>query len=161
VLDIGAGTGHIAEALHRLGFAAVASDILDINFVPLPFVLADGAHLPFASASFDVSLLITMLHHTPAAAHIGLLQEATRVLRPGGRLLIIEDVYHGAFERKMTHIMDSMMNAEFVGHPHSNRSLAEWRALLQKLHLSLVHGVEYTAWYGPFRMRHALLVVAR
>jgi hypothetical protein len=27
--------------------------------------------------------------------------------------------------------------------------------------LSPLHSTEYTAWYGPFRLRHALLVVER
>lgn len=161
VLDIGAGTGHIAEAVERRGLDAVACDIVDLNFVKLPFVLADGARLPFASTVFDAALLITMLHHVPGGLHEAFLREALRVLKPGGRLLLMEDVYHGPLERKAVHWMDSLMNAEFAGHPHSNRSLSEWMALLGGLGLVPIHSSEHIAWYGPCRMRHALLVVER
>jgi len=45
-------------------------------------------HLPMESGSIDVALLSQALHHAsdPAAA----LAEATRVLKPGGRLLILD-----------------------------------------------------------------------
>jgi hypothetical protein len=105
--------------------------------------------------------LITVLHHVPSIVHAPFVLEATRVLKPGGRLLILEDVYRGAFERRLTQLMDSVMNIEFAGHPHANRCLTEWLAVLDRLKLSLCYSVEYTAWYGPFRMRHALLVVER
>jgi SAM-dependent methyltransferase len=161
VLDIGTGTGHVAETIRRAGPEVVACDITALNLVELPFVLADGAHLPFGSVMFDASLLITVLHHVPSIVHAPFVLEATRVLKPGGRLLILEDVYQGALERRLTQVMDSVMNIEFAGHPHANRCLAEWRTLLKGLNLSLCYSAEYTAWYGPFRMRHALLVIER
>lgn len=48
---------------------------------------ADGYHLPFADASFDVVLLIAVLEHTREPWRI--LAEARRVLKPGGRAIMV------------------------------------------------------------------------
>lgn len=48
---------------------------------------ADGYQLPFRDASFSLVLLIAVLEHTSEPARV--LQEARRVLKPGGRVLIV------------------------------------------------------------------------
>lgn len=48
---------------------------------------ADGYELPFADASFGLVLLIAVLEHTSEPWR--LLKEARRVLKPGGRVLIV------------------------------------------------------------------------
>jgi SAM-dependent methyltransferase len=48
---------------------------------------ADGYELPFADASFQLVLLIAVLEHTSEPWR--LLKEARRVLKPGGRVLIV------------------------------------------------------------------------
>src|SRR5262249_38378644 len=106
-------------------------------------------------------LLITVLHHMPAHFHAPAIQEGIRVLREGGRLIVMEDIFRGDMERLATYIADSIMNLEFVKHPHSNRSLEEWRDLISKTKGSLVHSSDYIAWYGPFRFRHAIFVIEK
>jgi SAM-dependent methyltransferase len=48
---------------------------------------ADGYHLPFAGGSFAVVLLVAVLEHTREPSR--LIAEARRVLRPGGRAIIV------------------------------------------------------------------------
>ena len=161
VLDIGTGTGHVAEAIGATGLTIVGCDVVDLRMAVVRFVLYDGGALPFRSNGFDAVLLVTVLHHVPAAQHNLLLAEALRVLRVGGRLVVFEDTYRTGFERSLTAWQDSAMNLEFVGHPHSNRQLTEWRSLLGALGGVIRHEHEYVVWYGVFRVRHGLLVVER
>ena len=102
VLDVAGGTGDLARAFaSRVGArgTVVLSDInesmlqqgrdrlLDEGQV-LPTLICDGEKLPFATGSFDlVSVafgLRNMTHKEQALA------EMCRVLRPGGRLLVLE-----------------------------------------------------------------------
>ncbi|MBE7417991.1 MAG: bifunctional demethylmenaquinone methyltransferase/2-methoxy-6-polyprenyl-1,4-benzoquinol methylase UbiE [Ideonella sp.] len=102
VLDLAAGTGDLTEALaRRVGSAGcvVHTDInqamlgagrdrlVDVG-LNLPTVLCDAEELPFRSASFDLVTvafgLRNMTHKERALA------EMARVLRPGGRLVVLE-----------------------------------------------------------------------
>jgi demethylmenaquinone methyltransferase / 2-methoxy-6-polyprenyl-1,4-benzoquinol methylase len=102
VLDIAGGTGDLALAFaSKVGSSGrvVHTDIneamlregrnrlLDAG-VNLPTLVCDAEHLPFADASFDVVTvafgLRNMTHKEDA------LREMNRVLKPGGKLLVLE-----------------------------------------------------------------------
>jgi ubiquinone/menaquinone biosynthesis C-methylase UbiE len=159
ILDIGSGTAHVAEALRAEDHFPVACNITDLRFVEEPLVLADGAYLPFASERFDVSLLCTVMHHAPRESQPAMLLEGVRVLRSGGRLLILEDVYENFREPLATRIVDAVSNGELFGEPHSNRKLSEWTALLDSLGLRVIHTEEFFSWFYFARIRQALIVV--
>ncbi len=61
----------------------------------LHFLQAGTQALPFADASFDGVLMLKSLHHVPIALMDQALDEAARVLRPGGWLYVSESVYAG------------------------------------------------------------------
>jgi ubiquinone/menaquinone biosynthesis C-methylase UbiE len=52
----------------------------------------DSAALGFEAASYDQAILFFLLHEQPAAARMRSLSEALRVLKPGGRLVLVD--YH-------------------------------------------------------------------
>ena len=102
VLDIAGGTGDLAAAFHKAVGSSGTVVHTDINEamlrqgrdrltdtgVLLPTALCDAETLPFAADSFDLVTvafgLRNMTHKERALA------EMNRVLRPGGRLLVLE-----------------------------------------------------------------------
>jgi SAM-dependent methyltransferase len=91
VLEVGAAKAWAAPFWRERGCEYVATDILvDPNiglgrgafFGEFARVQADGEHLPFADASFDVAYCIATLHHAlDLRAMVG---EMARVTKPGG-----------------------------------------------------------------------------
>lgn len=81
VVEVGSGSGGFKEAVPR----AVALD-----YAPVPWidVRADALALPLRDGSVGALVLVDVLHHLldPQA----FFREATRVLKPSGRLLLLE-----------------------------------------------------------------------
>ena len=84
----------------------------------------DGRLLPFPDDSFDVALLITVLHHTKKPIEI--LKEAIRV---APRIIVMEDLYKNLLQKYLTFAMDSLLNLEFFGHPHTNMTQEQWESV--------------------------------
>jgi SAM-dependent methyltransferase len=81
ILDIGSGTAHIKE---------VRADVIsaDILLFPGIDVVADAHRLPFANGAFSGIIMLDVLHHLERPVEF--LNEASRVLKPGGRLAMLE-----------------------------------------------------------------------
>jgi SAM-dependent methyltransferase len=101
LLDVGGGTGNYALALRDEGWDVVVSDrspemLARAAAKGLEAVAADAQALPFADASFDALICVSMLHHVDDRPRA--LAEQRRVLRPGGRgalmLYTREDIEH-------------------------------------------------------------------
>lgn len=138
ILDIGSGNGGLVHLLHKKGIQITPSDISNKSIFPdITPVILKGSVLPFKNDAFDTVLLITMLHHTPQP--IDIIKEAMRV---GKRLIIMEDIYENKAQKKLTLFMDSLVNMEFKGHPHTNKDDKEWKKVFHELNLELTH-VEY------------------
>jgi SAM-dependent methyltransferase len=102
VLDVGAWACYLGELLRdRLGCEVMSLDVVDTNKTELPFQLFDGRTFPIESSSFDVVLMLYVLHH--ADEDEPLLREATRVLRENGRVLVAEDRVDGFWNRVLTY----------------------------------------------------------
>lgn len=81
ILDIGGGTAHIKE----LRPDVVSTDIL---LFPGIDVVADAHRLPFQDGYFSGIIMLDVLHHLERP--IEFLNEAARLLKPGGCLAMIE-----------------------------------------------------------------------
>lgn len=139
VLEVGAGNGALSKLLSENGITVAAIDIEDKSlFDEVSIQVCDGEKFPFKESQFDVCQMITMLHHTSNAEQ--LIQEAKRVSK---RIIIMEDVYESAFQKYVTWIADSLVNWEFYGHPHTNRTDVEWKALFERNGLMLKKAEHY------------------
>ena len=85
IIDIGCGTGHVADLLTKEGKDITPVDISNKSLVnSIKPIIYDGKHLPFPDQSFDTSLLLMVLHHIPEPSVV--FSEAARV---GKELVII------------------------------------------------------------------------
>lgn len=129
IIEIGSGPGSIVDVMRAENYTVAALDIRDTSFRDdLKPDLYDGSVMPYADDHFDAALLLTMLHHTPDPESI--LMEAGRIAR---RVIVIEDVYRSALQRRYTKLADKVTNLEFFGHPHTNRTEKAWEATFEKL----------------------------
>jgi ubiquinone/menaquinone biosynthesis C-methylase UbiE len=101
ILDIGCGTGRLAAVILRhfpaaqvwglelsAGMLGRCRELEEFERGRLHLVRADSEHIPFASDFFDVVTCTHCFHHFPHQEQV--VAEMYRVLRPGGRLLIID-----------------------------------------------------------------------
>jgi ubiquinone/menaquinone biosynthesis C-methylase UbiE len=103
VLDVGCGTGvltrlaarKVAPSGHAVGIDASPQMIATAqrkagNVSRLEFHVAAIEQLPLETGTFDVVLSSLMLHHLPDDLKKSGLSEVRRVLKPGGRLVVVD-----------------------------------------------------------------------
>lgn len=99
VLDVGCGPGHLARWLARSGCAVTGVDrgwrIIRIarrlaapERLAVRFERASAQRLPYAGASFDLSLATTVIYWVERPGVV--LREMVRVTRPGGRVATLD-----------------------------------------------------------------------
>ncbi len=81
ILEIGGGSGNLKEVAP----AVVSTDVLSAPWLD---AIADAQALPFRDSTFDNIVMVDVLHHIEQPRRF--LTEAQRVLRAGGRLVLIE-----------------------------------------------------------------------
>ncbi len=143
ILDLGSGTCMFTRILRSKGYDITPVDIKNKSYyADVTPIIYDGENLPFKRNSFDVCILIAVLHHTKNPEAV--LKEAMRTSR---KIILLEDIYTNIFQKYYTFFIDSLLNKEFIGHPHSNKRDREWHKLFKKLNLK-VEKKEYTKAYG-------------
>lgn len=112
--DLGCGTGPVSQALAPFVRRVVAVDESPEMLTAARDRLAafdnvdlhqgDLAALPMPTASLDAATLVLVLHHLPEPAEV--LAEIHRVLRPGGRLLVVDMLphEHERYRAEMGHV---------------------------------------------------------
>ena len=146
VLDIGGSWGFYVEPLRRSRECEVTVlDVVEPKFRKAPVVTYEGNRIPFPDRSFDVSLLVTVLHHVRFPEKV--LAEAKRVSRRF--VIVVEDLYHHWAGRLWTILRDSFYTLEFVGHPHQFRKRKEWQDCFKGLGFQVTSEKEvYTSLLG-------------
>ncbi len=136
-LDIGCGPGLTTEAL-ALAVGAqgsvrgvdIAPAMLSIaqrhcaNLPQVSFELADVTRLPYADAGFDVALASQVYEYVDDID--GALRELARVIRPGGRALLVDTDWESAVwashdDARMRRVIETWN--EHIPHPQLPRTL--------------------------------------
>lgn len=81
VVELGAGSGNFKESMPR---------VLSTDIVTVPWLdaVVDAHALPFAAGTVDSIVGIDVVHHVQYPVRF--LAEAERVLKPGGRVVVVE-----------------------------------------------------------------------
>jgi 2-polyprenyl-6-hydroxyphenyl methylase/3-demethylubiquinone-9 3-methyltransferase len=93
LLDLGCGKGRFSAKLSERGAHAVGVDIsagMLAEAAGLDRVRASARRLPFGSASFDRVMAVEVFEHLAPAAIDEVCSEVLRVLRPGGKFVILD-----------------------------------------------------------------------
>ena len=113
LLDVGTGTGHVLQVLGEDSAKGIG---VDRSLDMLKFARAniwraglkrcqvrhaDMMQLPYPADSFDTATFHMVLHY--AERPDGAIAEAARVLRPGGRLVVVDFAPHGRDELREAH----------------------------------------------------------
>ena len=98
IVDVGGGTG----ATRRVWPSLCRYVCLDIEMPKLKGfrsknpdglgVLGDATRMPFADGSADLLVCVAMIHHLTDEMVEQLFEEASRILRPGGRVVLLDPV---------------------------------------------------------------------
>lgn len=125
VLDVGCGTG-----MQLAGYVDQGADCHGIDLSPamlevaaqtlgdtVELTLGSATSMPYADDRFDLVLASLMLHELPPGTRSAVLGEMSRVVRPGGRVLITDfragDLRLGGRVRRLvSHLLERAAGAE-------------------------------------------------
>jgi len=135
VLDVGSGPGFLAAEMAsevgpmgRVSGIDISQTMLEMAqekcsglsmAAPIDFQLGDATKLPFPNATFDAAVSIQVYEYV--ADVDAALSEARRVLKPGGRILVVDTdwdslVWHGADPALTASVLSAW--AEHLVDPH-------------------------------------------
>lgn len=137
VLDVATGGGHTAFALAPYAAEVVALDLtrpmlevaqkeaLSRGLTNIHYVEGDAHALPFANESFDVVACRQAPHHFPGIALA--VSEWARVLKPGGKLLLIDSTSPEDDEAEaVLHEIETLRDPSHM----RNYRISAWKGLL-------------------------------
>lgn len=111
----------------------------------LQFVAAGAQDIPFASASFDIAVMLKSLHHVPMPLMDQALAEVARVVKRGGFLYVSEPIYGGALNELVR-----LYNDEGVVRPAAQAALdraleagTHWEAAGEERFAQSVHFADF------------------
>lgn len=111
ILDIGCGTGEFSVFFNPGDYIGVDIEEKYINYAKNnfkgKFLVADAGSLPFGDKSFDKILINSILHHINNKDCLRIFREARRVLKSGGKMLVMEpDIEAGNFLTQFLYKLD-------------------------------------------------------
>lgn len=138
VLDIGSGSGLVTQSIRDKGIDCSPLDVANLSYDErVKPIVYDGENMPFEDKAFDVSLILTVLHHTPNPEAV--LAEAVRVSK---KIIIVEDIYDNKVQQYLTYFMDTLVNLGYSKCTYTNKNDAEWKACFEAQNLQLLE-VQY------------------
>jgi SAM-dependent methyltransferase len=145
VLDIGCGDGLLSYLImqKRPDVKIRGVDIVGRSQTQIPVEQFDGKVIPYGDGSFEVTMLVDVLHHT--IDPMVLLQEAVRVAR--NAVVIKDHTCNGSFDNLTLRLMDHVGNARHgVALPYNYWSQQRWFEAVETL------GLKMATWKRDLRL---------
>lgn len=147
IVELFCGRGNALVAWRQLGFTRIVGVDLSASLLaeyrgPARCYVADCRSLPLETASRDVVAVHGGLHHLPNLATDlpRVLDEARRVLRPGGQLLVVEPwntpflrAVHTAAANRLARQASSRLDAFQQLYEHERQTYDQWLAAPQQI----------------------------
>lgn len=156
-LDIGTGSGMIAQKINDAGFSTSIVDVIDFNKSILKSTIYDGRNIPFPDNAFKNVTLLTVLHHCDYYNEV--LSEAIRVCQ--GKLIIIESVFTNQQEYYANMFFDWLWNRvvyQDVNVPFNFHKPEEWEQIFKGKGLMIDRSIDL-GYDSPMTPEHHWLFV--
>ncbi|TDL31442.1 SAM-dependent methyltransferase [Jeotgalibacillus sp. S-D1] len=136
-LDLATGGGHVVKSLAPHLSLLYATDLTRemlqntstylTQFPNVQFVVADAENIPFLNDTFTIVTCRIAAHHFPNPEKF--IQEAVRVLKPGGRFLLIDNV--SPDDKMLAQFMNTFEEMRDPSHANA-LSIEQWKELLTR-----------------------------
>ncbi|MEO6968472.1 MAG: class I SAM-dependent methyltransferase [Rhodanobacteraceae bacterium] len=148
ILDVASGTGQMLPVFAASGAMVVAGDLTPamlkearnacVTLERIDYCVADATQLPYAANGFDVVASSRFLHLFEPSMQQLLLQEMTRVVKPGG-VLIVD--FYSADARRVFSWPIRLYRALLRKRPENDYRVGmnEARAMIESTGMRLVH----------------------
>lgn len=147
VLDIGCGTGVVADELRKsLNIMVTGCDIDSYLIRNVPFKkMKSFSKIPFGGGGFNYSMFNDVLHHTEYENQEKLIKEALRVSK---KVLLFELI--PTITGKLADLLINKIHNPNMNIPYTYRDPKDWRKLFKKMGLKCkTQKVKKPMWY-PF-----------
>ena len=113
VIDVGGGTGFFSQAIIEKVSEAVVVDpsnkmLLKIKNPNISVIQGDGSFLSVKDETFDLAVLVNVLHHIHRNKQKEVLAEVFRTLKKNGRLFIIEVFFPKTFFNRLFCMLENL-----------------------------------------------------
>ena len=164
IIDLGCGEGITLEKIIQ---KFSQSQVLGVDNDPekikichqhrLPAKTGDITHLPFKSNTFDCALLIEVIEHLEVNQVNQAIKEVHRVLRPGGRLIVL-------FPHDRNFKIGRLLTLKLKEAFHDYGHLRQWqptqaRKLFQKVGFQIVGQRSLPINFWPLSLHHLLVTI--
>jgi 2-polyprenyl-3-methyl-5-hydroxy-6-metoxy-1,4-benzoquinol methylase len=128
VLDVACGPGAFSNLFSEQSYTGIDINPRYIEYAKKhfrgDFFVQDARNLSFEKGAFDEALVYGVLHHLDDASVTAVAENIRRVVRPGGAVLVIEDIPTESRLNLVGHLLHWIENGHFI------RTSEEYRRLL-------------------------------
>jgi ubiquinone/menaquinone biosynthesis C-methylase UbiE len=151
ILDVGCGTGALAGYFPSESYLGIDCSQTYVSAAQKKhsqhrFAVADATLLPLSDCSFDGVVICGVLHHLNNETTQKVLAEVARVLRPGGRFVVWEDIPARRSWNLVGHLIHALDVGQFIRYPQEYRSLLEQRFVVETERLMQSGAMDYVVF---------------